>query len=318
MVTGVFCDGRNIRLKEGSATIKIDGIDYDLFNLKTGVNSSVFHGKAQQGIGEVAVKFSSCASTPPKYKSPEFKNKYNQRYKRFMREIEAMNLAKTNNINEYVVEILDSGSVKLPIVRSEDNVGWANFPFFAMEFADGTLEDYLENELELQQKILLFREILTCFNQLHDINIYHRDIKPANVFRFGRGWKIGDLGLIALREEDDSVIDNKNEKIGPIGRLSPEATNKHLGNFKITAYSIDGVIDGKSDMYQLGLLFWFICQGEIPTGNLLLDDFFHDDFPFLFEEVLFPMLQYSKDRRAMINLEQFNNTIEPFKKDLGL
>ena len=112
--------------------------------------------------------------------------------------------------------------------------------------------------------------------------------------------KIGDLGFVTFRDEDIS-LDSKFERIGPTGRMSPEATNKSFGLREDRFFRASVEIDATSDVYQLGLLYWYILQREIATGQLTRDDFAHPEAEKVFTEVISPVLQYSKDRRAVIN-----------------
>ena len=168
-----------------------------------------------------------------------------------------------------------------------------------MDHADGDLRDFLEtNDLQLPEKVELCYQVLCILRDLHKLGIYHRDIKPENILMQGGKPVFGDLGLISWRGKDDN-LDKADERIGPVGFLSPEATNKCLGLRQKPTFVFDCCIDDKSDIFQLGQLFWFILQEEVPTGHLLMED---TRFPneLLFTTVIQPMLQYGKQRRANV------------------
>jgi serine/threonine protein kinase len=208
--------------------------------------------------------------------------------KRFKREIEALKKAKDNG-KQNIINILTEGEVKI-----DDKY----FLYYVMEYADSDLRQYLENtELSIQTRIQLCNDILHAVNDLHSIDIYHRDIKPDNFLMVGQTWKICDLGLIAHREEDQE-LDQFLGLLGPKGFMSPEATNKYYA-YGDCLHTIDCRIDDKSDIYQLGKLFWYILQGDVPTGQLALEDFTFEDGR-LFTHVIAPMLQYAKNRRSDI------------------
>lgn len=212
--------------------------------------------------------------------------------KRFLREIKALEIAKGNG-KPNIITILANGETKI----SEKY-----FMYYVMEYANSDLRQYLEStELSIQTRIQICNDILKAVSDLHSIGIYHRDIKPDNFLMIGKTWKICDLGLIAHRKEDQD-IDEFAGPIGPKGFMSPEATNKYYA-YGDGLNSVDCRIDDKSDIYQLGKMFWYILQGDVPTGQISLDDFTFEDSR-LFTDVLTPMLQYAKIRRSDITMTE--------------
>lgn len=234
------------------------------------------------------------------------------RIKRFKREIEALRIARESNVAECVVPIVEDGILPL-----EYGNGYRNFIYYVMEEADFDLTRYLEeHEIGFQQQVALCNELLKILKNLHSIGIYHRDIKPDNILMFGNQPCFGDLGLIAYREQDqNSDLDRPDERIGPVGLLSPEATNKYLGLKNKCNFNFDCQIDEKSDIFQLGQVFWMILQSEIPTGHLADMDvrFPHSG---LFSSVIQPMLQYGKQRRSDLRTAEI--AMLPILKDLAL
>lgn len=100
---------------------------------------------------------------------------------------------------------------------------------------------------------------------------------------------------MAFRDEDE-LYDKKNEFIGPKGWLSPEAMNKYL-SYDDSMYKFDCKIDHQSDIFQLGKIFWYILQGNVPIGGISRSDFFDRR-----EEVyslLKYMLNHSKKKRPL-------------------
>src|SRR5690606_26458309 len=214
----------------------------------------------------------------------------NARVKRFKREIRAFKSAKRNGLRN-VVEFMKEGIIEIDIEE---------FHFFIMEKADNDLASYLENnrfDFTSNQKLTFCVNILNGIKQLHSIGIYHRDIKHDNILIVKGEFKIGDLGLVRFRSKDN-YADWTNEKIGPIGWLSPESTNKMLTNQKDIIYSYDCEIDESSDVFQLGKLFWYVFQGNLPLGQIVIDDYLAADNDIF--QIIFSMLQYQKTRRLTI------------------
>ena len=283
--------------------MSINNTDYELIVLDPynptgkGSNSSVYKLVSDEENEDLVIKF---CNSPCK----EYDDSADDRIAMFKREVEALKIAEKKKINN-IIKIFFVGCQK---------INNKYFMFYVMEYAKSDLKEYLKGkELTIQQKILICYDILQAVENLHNLNIYHRDIKPDNFLLVGDNWKIGDLGLIAFRGKDTEDIKYK-KMIGPKGFMSPEATNRFYVNLENMSCEIDCQIDEKSDIFQLGKLFWYILQGDVPTGQLTAEDFKLDDK--FFNNILIPMLQYSKARRSDINT--LKKSFVPIRKDNGL
>lgn len=287
----------------------IQGNDYFLEELERkgasqkGGNSSIFRAVDADNEQALVVKF---CRYPLNTRQP----KAQKRVGRFLREIYAMEKARESVFAGCVIPVVDKGSLTL---QSDD--GPQKVHYYVMEEAVCDLRDFLEeNELPLQQRIHLCQQILDNLRDLHALGIYHRDIKPENILMMDGKPVFGDLGLINFRPKDED-LDYFEEKIGPLGFLSPEATNKCLGIRGRATFAFDCWIDDKSDVFQLGQLFWFVLQEEVPTGHLAFEDarFAHNA---LFATVIQPMLQYGKGRRS--DVATVRAAMEPILKEFTL
>lgn len=222
------------------------------------------------------------------------------RIARFEREIQALKDVKDSEYKDFVVEIMEDGV---------HEIEGKKFRYYVMEKADYDLKHYLNNEdVSIQQKTVLFKDIAQSLKCLHEMEIYHRDLKPDNILCFEGKWKIGDLGLINFRNEDYD-IDYKTESIGPRGFFSPEAENKAWGARERSDFDFDVWIDDRSDVFQLGKIYWYIIQGEVPSGHIVEDDIKVDNESMI-KPVLLRMLQYKKSRRpTILELEPLFNDI---------
>jgi serine/threonine protein kinase len=268
-----------------------------------GANSSVFRAVAANGDESYVVKFCRFALDSRQVWQQK-------RIQRFEREIEALIAARESEFVDCIIPMVANG-----ILPMRSDYGGDRMMYYVMEEADSDLTAYLEqNELSFPQQLFLCSELLRILKGLHALGIYHRDMKSSNILmREGRPL-LGDLGLINYRRQDQD-LDAFAERIGPIGLMSPEAINKYLGLHSKSSFSFDCWIDDKSDIFQLGQVFWLVLQSEIPTGHLTNADV---KFPHanVLDTVIHPMLQYGKERRA--DLEMVELALQPVLKDFAL
>lgn len=285
----------HIRLdRDDNMNIKsINGIDYLFAELDDnckggkGGNSSVFRllspDPEEPLENEMVVKISNVPNGSY--------GRSGRRVLRFNREIEALYSAKTSTAAPHIVDIIDDGNLELE---------GKHFRCYLMPKSDRDLATWLATEeFTLNARLELCEGILDAVHALHKIDIYHRDLKPDNVFLFSTHWKIGDLGLISKRDED-SDLDKKDRKIGPWGFLSPEAINYYHALAFSPRYSNIRIIDTKSDLFQLGLLFWFILQGDVPAGHVSTKDLRLNSKRMshaIAGSIIKPMLKFNKQKR---------------------
>lgn len=290
----------DIAINKDSPIICINGTNYSVERLSEdgdkgskGGNSVVFKLKAEQeDYYSLAMKISKYKDyySGGKSPSPSKKNK------RFYREIDALIQCKKCHIRS-VINIHGSGLLKL----QNEKGNTVFFPYYFMEYADGDLKSFLEhnfNEVDFQDKVDVCLQIANGINDLHTMGIYHRDIKPDNILLVGNDWKIGDLGLIDYREQDNEELYSDREFIGPKGWSSPEAMNRYLAKGLDRDPRIDCIIDDYSDVFQLGKLFWYIIQGNAPIGGVVRADFFSDNNDIF--SVIAEMLIHDKSRRLSL------------------
>jgi len=130
--------------------------------------------------------------------------------------------------------------------------------YMILERCDITLEDYLNKRVIKNRDTFLQKfapAILRAVDFIHSQKYVHKDIHAGNIYlrNIARGIEaknicLGDLGIAT------SLVDFKREK---------SILLKHLKPPEFIAPSYFGILDERSDIYQLGLLFLSIVSTNI-------------------------------------------------------
>jgi len=131
-------------------------------------------------------------------------------------------------------------------------------PYAVMEYVQGTnLSDYLALEKpDITSRLRLMQKIATGVNYAHQRGVIHRDLKPPNILVTDDGQpKIVDFGLAKSLSEDgaNSVFSRADEVVGTLQYFSPEQ-----------AAGESGLVDVRTDVYGLGLVFYEMVTGRLP------------------------------------------------------
>lgn len=268
----ITLNGKEFRIKYLS-----DNANYQ----KGGTSSLFLLVDLQEEIEDRVIKFCKCdRETHPN----------SNRVKRFEREIKALKISRKNQLSN-IIKMFENG---------EYEINGKKIPFYVMEKAETDLTDFIIDgglKDDIQGKVKLCVDLLKAMQQLHENDIYHRDLKPDNILLFSDGtWKICDLGLVKFRKEDE--LSWENTLIGPKGWITPEASNRYYTHENDTEFSYDTNINDYSDIFQLGKLFWFIFQTNIPIGRIHREDFKISDDQIY--GLLIWMLNHSKKRRPSL------------------
>lgn len=135
------------------------------------------------------------------------------------------------------------------------------FPFVAMELVEGCdVAEYCDrHHLGLRPRLVLFRQVCAAVHHAHEKGILHLDLKPSNVLVTevdGRPVaKVIDFGIAQIVGDPNVVVGPANEDpliFGSPAYMSPEAANGSVA------------VDGRSDVYSLGLLLYVLLAGTLP------------------------------------------------------
>jgi eukaryotic-like serine/threonine-protein kinase len=161
--------------------------------------------------------------------------------RRFVREGSV--LAKLQHLN--IARLMDAG------------VAAHGQPYLVLELVDGMRIDHYcdARRLTIEQRLVLFDNVLAAVAHAHNHLVIHSDIKPSNILVTTQGVvKLLDFGIAKLLRDDT-------EDITVIGyrALTPEyASPEQLQG---------GAITTASDVYSLGVLLYQLLCGRHPGTN---------------------------------------------------
>lgn len=130
-------------------------------------------------------------------------------------------------------------------------------PYFAMEFVQGQpLHRYCdEHQLNVRERLELFRKICEAVSYAHRHLIVHRDLKPSNILITTEGTpKLLDFGIAkSLDSSTELAQETATLRMATPAYASPEQI---LGQF----------IGTGSDVYSLGVILYELLTGHSPYG----------------------------------------------------
>ena len=138
-------------------------------------------------------------------------------------------------------------------VRIHDIGQDRGYLFLTLDLVEGrSLREVLRGDgpLSPDRAVAIARQLALALEAAHAEGIIHRDLKPPNVLvnDEGRAW-ITDFGV--ARSLHDRGPTRTGSVIGTLAYLSPEQARGE-------------VVDGRSDLYALGILLFEMLTGELP------------------------------------------------------
>jgi CHASE2 domain-containing sensor protein len=157
------------------------------------------------------------------------------------------------------LEAQAAGKLSHPNIVTIYDVGEeSSVQYIAMECLEGqTLEDMIKRKVNFNFKILarMIHQICSALQYAHDQGIVHRDIKPANIMVLpDYSIKVMDFGIARV---ESSSMTKTGVAMGTPNYISPEQLS-------------GGKVDGRSDLFSLGVMFYEMLLGQRPfTGDNL-------------------------------------------------
>ena len=191
--------------------------------------------------------------------------------------------------------------------------------YLAMELVPGTDLARYTRPARLLPEALVLRlgaQVAAALAHAHDADILHRDIKPANVIvdLAGPRAKVGDFGLARAADMDRS---RSGLLVGTPAYMSPEQ-------------AAGAALDGRSDLYSLGVLLYQLLLGRLPyeaenLGRLLAQialarpeplSHLRPDLPAALGALVDALLQKSPSARPA-HADEVARALEALATDLG-
>ncbi|MFQ5640955.1 MAG: protein kinase, partial [bacterium] len=128
--------------------------------------------------------------------------------------------------------------------------------FMTMEYVEGaSVQELLEKNtvLEIEQAVKIVKETCLALEYAHRQDLIHRDIKPSNIMLDKENRvKILDFGVAKMLNVTQAQSHTlTGMRLGSPSYMSPEQINA-------------GILDGRSDIFGLGVVLYEILTGERP------------------------------------------------------
>ncbi|MBE7497148.1 MAG: protein kinase [Verrucomicrobiaceae bacterium] len=131
--------------------------------------------------------------------------------------------------------------------------------YFVMEFIDGTDVAKMmqaQGRLPPEYALAITAHVCDALAYAHEHGVIHRDIKPANILINMEGAvKVADFGLARMQEPGQtSSLTRSGLTMGTPDFVAPESL------------VLGAEVDGRADLYAVGVMLYNMLTGEIPRG----------------------------------------------------
>jgi serine/threonine protein kinase len=140
-------------------------------------------------------------------------------------------------------------------------------PFIVMEYVQGrSLRSWIHDlgSLPPQRALNIAKQVAAALGAAHKLGIVHRDIKPDNIIVLPQNGgndvvKVFDFGIAKMHKGGADIAgDHATTKTGMVvgtpQYVSPEQASGRIGD----------QIDGRSDLYSLGVVLYEMLTGRLP------------------------------------------------------
>lgn len=134
--------------------------------------------------------------------------------------------------------------------------------FFVMEYVQGrSLRELMSaGRMPAREALRYIYQICRAIDYAHEQHIIHRDLKPENILVDDHGnVKVADFGLAGIQVgAADQHLTATAVAMGTVNYMAPEQRRDAKN------------VDGRADLYSLGVIFYEMLTGELPIGRFKL------------------------------------------------
>jgi serine/threonine-protein kinase len=190
-------------------------------------------------------------------------------------------------------------------------------PFLVLELLDGEpLSKRVERgRLTIQEAATILVPLMEAVSAFHRAGLVHRDLKPSNVFLTTQGVKLLDFGLARRADRSNALTETLMTSPGAV-----TGTMRYMAPEQITG----DPIDGRADVFALGVLLYEMLTGRIPfnaeTNIDWLNAVLTDDPQSLGSPELValdPIVMRALQRRPQDRYESVDHMLHAFQTAIG-
>lgn len=204
-----------------------------------------------------------------------------------------------NFVTKFRTEAQSAAGLEHPNIVNIYDVGSENGMYYiVMEYVEGiTLKTYIEKkgQLSFKEAVSIAIQVGRGIEAAHNKHIIHRDIKPQNIIISTEGKvKVTDFGIARVATTNTINAD----VMGSVHYASPEQAR-------------NGFVDGKSDIYSLGIVMYEMVTGRVPFDGestvaiaiqhlqeeMVVPSAYAPNLPISMEKIILKCTQKSPDRR---------------------